>query len=121
MENITKLETLYKRDTTGKIRIWEVEYGYTGDTAGTRTISGTQDGQKVTSEWNLSTPKNVGKVNATTALTQAEAEAKALWDKKAEKEYFTDVNKLTLMKSLSQCWHKTILKDHRVVDTVNQS
>ena len=26
--------------------------------------------------------------------TQAEAEAKALWDKKAEKEYFTDVNKI---------------------------
>jgi hypothetical protein len=47
VENITKLETLYKRDTTGKVRIWEVEYGYTGDTAGTRTISGTQDGQKL--------------------------------------------------------------------------
>ena len=94
MENITKLETLYKRDTTGKVRVWEVEYGYTGDTAGTRTISGTQDGQKVTSEWNLSTPKNVGKVNATTALTQAEAEAKALWDKNVEKEYFTDVSKI---------------------------
>ena len=47
---------------------------------------------KVTSEWTIS--KNVGKVNATTALTQAQAEAKALWDKKAEKEYFTDVNKI---------------------------
>ena len=89
MENITKLETLYKRDTTGKVRIWEVEYGYTGDTAGTRTISGTQDGQKVTSEWNLSTPKNVGKVNATTALTQAEAEAKALWESKDAPDWAT--------------------------------
>ena len=27
MQNITKLPTLFKRDTTGKIRIWEVEYG----------------------------------------------------------------------------------------------
>ena len=47
MQNITKLPTLFKRDTTGKIRMWEVEYGYTGDTAGTRTISGTQMDRKL--------------------------------------------------------------------------
>ena len=56
-----------------------------------------------------------------TALTQAQAEAKALWDKKAEKEYFTDVNKIETMKSLSQCWHKTILKRTRAKDLDLQS
>ncbi len=46
MKNIIKLPTLFKRDTTGKIRIWEVEYAET-DVSGsemhnssfTRTIS----------------------------------------------------------------------------------
>ena len=72
MKNLIKLPTLFKRDTTGKIRMWEVEYAegiLTGlevtdqGSAGTRTISGLVDGQKVTSDWNLSTPKNVGKWN----------------------------------------------------------
>ena len=26
MKNLVKLPTLFKRDTTGKIRMWEVEY-----------------------------------------------------------------------------------------------
>ena len=45
MQNITKLPTLFKRDTTGKIRMWEVEYGEENGSAGTRTISGLTDGQ----------------------------------------------------------------------------
>jgi DNA ligase 1 len=101
MKNIIKLPTLFKRDTTGKIRMWEVEYAEgiliglevtDQGSAGTRTISGLVDGQKVTSEWNLSTPKNVGKANETTSLSQAMAEAQALWAKRSEKEYFEDVN-----------------------------
>ena len=75
MKNLIKLPTLFKRDTTGKIRMWEVEYSETDiagsnrhSSAGTRTISGTVDGEKVTSDWNMSTPKNVGKVNETTSL-----------------------------------------------------
>ena len=98
MKNIITLDALYKRDTKGKLRIWEVEYGETDiagselhSNAGTRTVSGLVDGQKVTSGWNMSLPKNVGKVNETTSLTQAKAEAYAMWDKKAEKEYFNDV------------------------------
>ena len=65
------------------------------------------------------TPKNVGKVNAT-ALTQAQAEAKALWDKKAEKEYFTDVNKIDSMKSFAML-AQDYTKRPRVKDLVNQS
>tara|TARA_B110001454_G_scaffold197675_1_gene201314 strand:- start:478 stop:1611 length:1134 start_codon:yes stop_codon:yes gene_type:complete len=98
MKNIIKLQTLFKRDTTGRIRMWEVEYAETDiagsnrhSSAGTRTISGLVDGEKVTSDWNMSSPKNIGKVNETTSLGQAEAEAKALWDKRSEKEYFVDV------------------------------
>ena len=101
MKNITTLDALYKRDTKGKLRIWEVQYGETDiagselhSNAGTRTVSGLVDGQKVTSGWNMSLPKNVGKVNETTSLTQAKAEAFAMWDKKAEKEYFKDVKEV---------------------------
>ena len=90
MNNITTLEPLYKRDTKGKLRIWEVEFASVDETAGTRTIAGLVDGQRVTSSWNMSLPKNVGKVNETTSLSQAQAEAQALWDKKVEKEYFKD-------------------------------
>jgi DNA ligase-1 len=97
MNNIITLEPLYKRDTKGKLRIWEVEYASTDVlgsdrhyNAGTRTIAGLVDGQRVTSSWNMSSPKNVGKVNETTSYTQAKAEAFAMWDKKVEKEYFKD-------------------------------
>ena len=58
MKNIESLTSLYKRDTKGKIRIWTVQYGYdSDDVAGTRTIAGLVDGQKVTSEWNMSVAK----------------------------------------------------------------
>ena len=54
MNNITTLDALYKRDSKGKLRIWEIQWGYSDDSAGTRTISGLVDGKKVTSGWNLS-------------------------------------------------------------------
>jgi len=92
MKFIEQLPKLYKRDSKGKTRVWEVEVGYSNDDyAGIRTVAGLDNGKKVTSEWNLSEAKNVGKSNSTTAYTQAQAEAKALWDKRIEKEYFVDI------------------------------
>ena len=91
---ITKqLPPLYKRDSKGKIRELTIEIGYDDAwSAGTRSTAGILNGKLVTSGWKESSPKNVGKSNATSALTQAEAEAQANWDKKSEKEYFTDIN-----------------------------
>ena len=89
MKNIVSLNTLYKRDTAGRIREWTVEHGFDDDdNAGTRTVSGLTDGKKVTSVWNITEAKNVGKVNATNAREQAVSEAQSLWDINAEKEYF---------------------------------
>ena len=93
MKNIVSLPTLYKRDTKGKIREWTVQYS-TDEVAGVRAISGLVDGQKVTSEWNISEAKNIGRANATTSQSQAKAEAESLWAIKAEKEYFEDINKI---------------------------
>ena len=93
MQNIVSLDPLYKRDSKGKVRIWTMEVGFNSDDeAGIRTISGLVDGQKVTSAWNLTEAKNVGRSNATTAKTQAEFEAQAEWTKNVDKEYFVDVN-----------------------------
>ena len=46
------------------------------------------DGKKLfLGEWNYTEAKNVGKVNATTAMkTQADAEALAQWTKNVEKD-----------------------------------
>ena len=93
MQNIVSLDPLYKRDSKGKVRIWTMQVGFNNENeAGIRTISGLVDGQKLTSEWNLTEAKNVGRSNATTAKTQAEFEAQAEWTKNVDKEYFVDVN-----------------------------
>jgi len=95
MENIVALPELFKRDVTGRIRTWTIQVGYNSeDVAGIRAISGLVDGKKVTSEWNLTEAKNVGRSNATTAKTQAEFEAQAEWTKKADKDFFADINKI---------------------------
>ena len=93
MQTITSLNPLYKRDSKGKVRVWTMQVGYDNESiVGIRTISGLVDGQKVTSEWNLTEAKNVGRSNATTAKTQAEFEAQAEWTKNVDKDYFVDVN-----------------------------
>jgi DNA ligase 1 len=95
MQNIVSLDPLYKRDSKGKVRIWTIEVGFNDeDTAGIRSISGTVDGEKITSVWNMSEAKNIGRSNATTAKSQAEFEAQSEWTKKADKEYFADINKI---------------------------
>lgn len=79
--------TLYKRSVTGKVSTWYVEI----DKNAFRTVSGFLDGQKVTSEWTVCEPKNIGKKNATTAEQQAVAEAKAMFDKRKALGYFENV------------------------------
>ena len=76
MIQIHKLPTLYKRDTTGKIREWTMAY-QTGMNPGTFTIAGIQGGKLVQSGLNSSEAKNVGRSNATTADEQAQKEAEA--------------------------------------------
>jgi DNA ligase-1 len=77
------LPTLYKRRSDGKIQSWSIEV----DGPKYRTVSGTLEGDKVTSEWTLAVVKNAGRANATTPGQQALAEAKAEWQKKRDKGY----------------------------------
>jgi DNA ligase-1 len=78
-----QLPTLYKRTTVGKIQEWTIEV--VDDKF--RTISGQQDGKKITNNWTTCYPKNVGKANATTGELQAQNEASAKHQKKVESGY----------------------------------
>jgi ATP-dependent DNA ligase len=87
-----KLPTLYKKTSTGAIQFWDIEvyqadwspdsgakihtrYGQVGTDSPQETVDLIKEG------------KNAGKKNATTALEQAEAEAKAKWEKQKKKGY----------------------------------
>ena len=78
-----QLPTLYKRTTVGKIQEWTIEV--VGDKY--RTISGQQDGKKITNNWTTCYPKNVGRANATTGEEQAVNEAVAKHQKKVKEGY----------------------------------
>ncbi len=72
------MQTLYKRDSTGKVREWKAEV--LNDKY--RTIAGEQGGKQVTSEWTTALAKNEGKANATTGAQQAWKEVEARYVKK---------------------------------------
>ena len=76
----TPFGTLYKHDSTGRVRQWLMEI----DGEKYRTISGLVEGAQVTTEWTIATPKNVGKANETTPEQQALAEVEAIYVKKRE-------------------------------------
>lgn len=113
MKLIKTYDPIYKLDTSENIRIWYMELGQDGDEAGYRTVSGLRDGKLTTSEWHKCEPKNVGKRNATTALSQAKKEIKSNYQIKLEGEYFEDVDKVntyTLFKPmLAMAYEKEVI------------
>ena len=78
-----KYPTLLKRTKTGAIQIWYQEL----DGNKFRSVSGQQGGKKVTSEWTVCTPKNLGRSNETTAEEQAALEVDANYNDKHKKGY----------------------------------
>ena len=82
---------LYKYATDKKrINQWQIEVK--GDCY--RTISGFYGMTLTTTAWTCCSPKNVDKSNATTGAEQAVAEATSLHNKRIEKGYVDDLNKL---------------------------
>ncbi len=80
-------DTLYSKDSKGKTRVWFQEQSG----ANYRTISGLQDGEKVTTAWTMATPKNCGKSNETDAIQQATAEIEAKYRDQESTGYHRDV------------------------------
>jgi len=70
---------LYKRDCSGKIRIWFIEQ----DGPKYRTVSGLLESKNlVTSKWTVATSKNIGRSNMTTPQGQADLEVDSKYAKK---------------------------------------
>ena len=82
-----ELPTLYKRDTTGKIRQWTV----IAEDNKFWSQQGAIGGKIVVNKPTIASPKNVGRSNETTAEEQAVAEAQAKWKKKKSGEYFESI------------------------------
>lgn len=82
-----KYPILYKRSVTNKICQWQVEV----KDECFRTISGYTDGILTSSAWTECFPKNIGKKNVTGAAEQADAEAKAMFNKRLALGYWEDI------------------------------
>ena len=104
-----ELPTLFQRDSKGKVRQWRV--WTEGDTIVVE--HGIQDG-KLQEKRTKAKPKNVGKVNATTAEEQALLEAQSKWTAQVDREdYNEDVEQAGLQTRpmLAHDYHKV---PHRV-------
>lgn len=76
--------TLFSRDSKGKIRTWKMEQN--GNQF--RTISGLEDGEKITNSWTTVESKNIGKANETSPVEQAEKEVLAKYKDQKSTGYF---------------------------------
>lgn len=79
--------TLYSRDSKGKIRTWLMEQ--LDDKF--RTISGLEDGQKVTTNWTTCEGKNIERSNETSPIEQATKEVEAAYKDQLSTGYFENI------------------------------
>ena len=84
--------TLYTKDAAGVVRTWRMEISGIGNQY--RTVAGVEGGVQVESKWTVAEPKNVGRSNATTAVQQAELEVRAQYQKKLDRKYHADRQKV---------------------------
>lgn len=98
-----KYKNLYKKDSTGKIRIWYIEQVVDKY----RIYSGVDGGKLVASNWTIATPKNSGKSNATTGEEQATSEIESEYKKKKKKGYVENIENVN--KKPFQC---TLAKEY---------
>lgn len=89
--NSVVLPKLYCKRADGKIHEWTIEINGNKH----RTISGLIDGEKIITNWTITSPKNEGKSNCTTSEQQALFEAKSEWKKKKDKKYFESIEEAT--------------------------
>lgn len=83
-----KLDTLYKKTSTGADQFWEI--GVVGAVIVTRW--GQIGGKVQETSDHVKEGKNTGRANATTPEEQACSEATSLWEKKLKKGYVKDIS-----------------------------
>ena len=108
--------TLYKQTTIGKIQQWTVSV----NGASVITDYGLTDGKKQTTTDVVKAGKNIGRANATTAESQARAQAQQNYDAKLKEGYVIDIaqaagNKNTLQAVEPMLAHPIEKKEKYVV------
>jgi DNA ligase-1 len=78
---------LFKKTTTGAIQEWQVRVEELDGVATIINNYGQVDGKIQESKEQVLEGKNIGRANATTAMEQAEAQAKGRWEKQLKKGY----------------------------------
>lgn len=102
--------TLYSKDSMSRIRIWYMQQ----DLQNYRTISGLQDGEKVTSEWTEAKAKNIGKKNEKKPIDQATEEVQSRYKKQKKTGYFDkveDVDKMGYVECMLAHQYKNYIDD----------
>lgn len=84
---IKSFPKLYKKSSSGKIQFWQIQVSDTNtEECEISTIFGQLDGKKQNTSDIISSGKNLGKANETTALEQALLEAESKWTKQIERK-----------------------------------
>ena len=90
-----KLDTLYGRSKSGKIKQWTVSVIQMGDgTCYVETEHGYVDGKKQVDQRYVGEGKNIGRANETTPYEQACSEAQSAYNRKADEGYVEDKNNI---------------------------
>ena len=91
--NIKSYATLYQKDQTGKIRYWfmQRDLDQSGSYRSVSGIQGREETSQQVSEWSYAQPKNVGKVNGTTADEQAVLIINSTYRIRQEQGYAEDI------------------------------
>lgn len=91
---ISALPTLYKKTTTGATQQWTVSVHRIGEGPHAEIVKvyGQVDGALQQARDVITKGKNSGKANETTPVSQALAEAKAMWDGKKKKGYVENIS-----------------------------
>ena len=92
MKIVTYTE-LYQKDQTGKVRYWYMQrdLDQPGSYRSVSGIVGREDTSQQVSEWSFASPKNVGKVNGTTADEQAVVIINSTYRIRNEQGYAADL------------------------------
>ena len=85
------MKTLYKLDSKGKIRSWQITVDDAGIFPKIVTTAGLLDGAKTTTEIVVSEGKNLGRANQTTMFEQANFQAQSTHDSKLRSGYVEDI------------------------------
>jgi DNA ligase-1 len=86
--NIVTGPTLFKRDTSGRVRVWRAER----QDHCHRVVSGLQDGKLVESGWTVCEATNVGRSNERDPVAQCDFEVRALYEFNVSRDYHASVD-----------------------------